>query len=228
MTDSVLAQALVYLAAAVVFVPIAKRLGLGAVLGYLIGGVIIGPHVIGAVGHEGHHVMHFAEFGVVMMLFIVGLELRPALLWQMRRPIFGLGGLQVLMCATMLALAALAFGLSWKPALAVGLTLAGSSTAIVLSTLTERGMIKTHGGQSAFSVLLMQDISVVPILAAIPALGVVVTTQITDVTSASGRPAWLSALFVFGAVIGVVASGRFIIRPLFQFLAAAKLRESFT
>ncbi len=228
MTDSVLAQALIYLAAAVLFVPIAKRLGLGAVLGYLIGGVIIGPHVIGFVGHEGHHVMHFAEFGVVMMLFIVGLELRPALLWQMRRPIFGLGGLQVAICAGALCAGGLAFGLGWKPALAVGLTLAGSSTAIVLSTLTERGLIKTQGGQSAFSVLLMQDISVVPILAAIPALGVAVATQITDVTSSSGRPAWLSALFVFGAVVAVVASGRFIIRPLFQFLAAAKLRESFT
>ena len=228
MTDSVLAQALIYLAAAVVFVPIAKRLGLGAVLGYLIGGVIIGPHVFGFVGHEGHHVMHFAEFGVVMMLFIVGLELRPALLWQMRRPIFGLGGLQVAVCAGALCLAGLGFGLAWKSALGVGLTLAGSSTAIVLSTLTERGMIKTQGGQSAFSVLLMQDISVVPILAAMPALGVAVATQIGDAPAAAGRPAWLSALLVLGAVVGVVASGRFIIRPLFQFLAAAKLRESFT
>ena len=228
MTDSVLAQALIYLAAAVLFVPIAKRLGLGAVLGYLIGGVVIGPHAIGFVGHEGHHVMHFAEFGVVMMLFIVGLELRPALLWQMRRPIFGLGGLQVAACAAVLCAAGLALGLAWKPALAIGLTLAGSSTAIVLSTLTERGLIKTQGGQSAFSVLLMQDISVVPILAVFPVLGVSVATQITDVTSSSGRPAWLSALLVLGAVVCVVASGRFIIRPLFQFLAGAKLRESFT
>ncbi|MFN0249059.1 MAG: monovalent cation:proton antiporter-2 (CPA2) family protein [Kofleriaceae bacterium] len=228
MSNSVLAQALVYLVAAVLFVPIAKRLGLGAVLGYLIGGVVIGPHVIGFVGHEGHSVMHFAEFGVVMMLFIVGLELRPALLWQMRRPIFGLGGLQVAACAVVLFGASIAIGLTWKPALAVGLTLAGSSTAIVLSTLTERGLIKTQGGQSAFSVLLMQDISVVPILAAIPTLGVAVATQITDVTSSAGRPAWLSALFIFGAVIAVIGSGRFIIRPLFQFLAAAKLRESFT
>jgi glutathione-regulated potassium-efflux system ancillary protein KefC len=227
-TDSVLAQALIYLAAAVLFVPIAKRLGLGAVLGYLMGGVVIGPHVIGVVGREGHHVMHFAEFGVVMMLFIVGLELRPALLWQMRRPIFGLGGLQVALCAAALAVGGLAFGLTWKPALGVGLTLAGSSTAIVLATLTERGLIKTQGGQSAFSVLLMQDISVVPILAAFPVLGVAVATQITDVTSSSGRPGWLSALMIIGAVVGVVASGRFIIRPLFQFLAGAKLRESFT
>jgi glutathione-regulated potassium-efflux system ancillary protein KefC len=227
-SNSVLAQALVYLAAAVLFVPIAKRLGLGSVLGYLIGGVIIGPHVIGFVGHEGHRVMHFAEFGVVMMLFIVGLELRPALLWQMRRPIFGLGGLQVALCAGVIFAASIAIGVAWKPALAIGLTLAGSSTAIVLSTLTERGLIKTQGGQSAFSVLLMQDISVVPILAAIPALGLVVATQITDVTSSAGRPAWLSALFVLGAVVAVIASGRFIIRPLFQFLAAAKLRESFT
>ncbi len=228
MTDNVLVQAVIYLAAAVIFVPIAKRAGLGAVLGYLVGGVVIGPWLLGLVGGEGHHVMHFAEFGVVMMLFLVGLELRPALLWQMRRPIFGLGGLQVALSAAVISGGALALGQDWKVALAIGLTFAGSSTAIVLSTLTERGMLKTSGGQSAFSVLLFQDISVIPILAVFPLLGVQVVKEVTDVTSQTGRPAWLSGLFVFGAVAAVVGIGRYIIRPVFQFLAAAKLRESFT
>ncbi len=228
MSDSILFQAFVYLAAAVIFVPIAKRLGLGAVLGYLIGGVIIGPYVLGFIGTEGHHVMHFAEFGVVMMLFIVGLELRPALLWQLRKPILGLGGLQVVTTAVLVGGAAMAFGVTWKFALAVGLTFASSSTAIVLATLAERGLLKTSGGQSAFSVLLMQDIAVIPTLAIFPVLGVTVITEVTDVTSEAGRPAWLSGLFVLLAVAGVVAIGRFVVRPLFRFLASAQLRESFT
>lgn len=224
MTDSVLAQAFIYLCAAVVFVPIAKRLGLGAVLGYLIAGVIIGPFALGLVGHEGHHVMHFAEFGVVMMLFLVGLELRPALLWQLRRPILGLGGLQVSVSAAVIAGGAIAIGVAWKPAIAIGLTFAMSSTAIVLSTLTERSLLKTTGGQSSFAVLLFQDISVIPILAVFPLLGVAAVPS----SSAGDRPAWLSAVIVLGAVVGVIAIGRFVVRPVFQFLAAARLRESFT
>jgi len=227
-TDSVLAQALVYLAAAVLFVPIAKRLGLGAVLGYLVGGVVIGPWVLGFVGHEGHSVMHFAEFGVVMMLFLVGLELRPALLWQMRRPIFGLGGLQVLVTALAVFGGALVCGAEWRHAIAVGLTFAMSSTAIVLSSLAEKGLLKTPGGQASFAVLLFQDISVIPILAVFPVLGVALTTQITDVTKEAGRPAWLSGLLVLGAVLAVVGLGRYLVRPVFRFLAGARLRESFT
>src|SRR3954470_4762281 len=165
MSEDVLAQALVYLVAAVVFVPISKRLGLGAVLGYLIAGVTIGPWVFGCVGGEGHNVMHFAEFGVVMMLFIVGLELRPSLLWQLRRPIFGLGGAQVVVTTAVVGALGFALGVDWRIATAVGMTLAMSSTAIVLSSLNERGLLKSSGGQSAFSVLLFQDVSVIPILA---------------------------------------------------------------
>ena len=228
MSDSILAQALVYLAAAVIFVPIAKRIGLGAVLGYLTAGVAIGPWMLGLIGGEGHHVMHFAEFGVVMMLFLVGLELRPSQIWQLRRPIFGLGGLQVVACAAVIAGGALAVGIPYKPAIAVGLTFAMSSTAIVLSSLSERGLLKTRGGQSSFSVLLFQDISVIPILAIFPLLGIAVAKQVTDMRSEAGRPAWASALLVIGAVIAVVAFGRFVVRPFFQFLAGSKLRESFT
>jgi Kef-type K+ transport system membrane component KefB/voltage-gated potassium channel Kch len=163
-----------------------------------------------------------------MMLFLVGLELRPALLWQLRRPILGLGGLQVAVTAAVVGAAALALGVALRPAIAIGLTFAMSSTAIVLSTLTERGLLKTSGGQSSFSVLLFQDISVIPILAVFPLLGVVATATTGGATSEAERPAWLSALIVVGAVVCVIAIGRFVIRPVFQFLAAARLREAFT
>jgi Kef-type K+ transport system membrane component KefB len=168
---SPLFEAFVYLVAAVAVVPVAKRLGLGAVLGYLIAGALLGPAALGLVGGTGgEDVLHFAEFGVVMMLFVVGLELEPALLWRLRAPILGLGGLQVVGTAAAVAGVALALGLRWQAAVAVGLTLALSSTAIVLQTLAEKGLLKTEGGQSTFSVLLFQDIAVIPILAVFPLL----------------------------------------------------------
>ena len=227
MTDSVLAQAFIYLCAAVLFVPLARRLGLGAVLGYLIAGIVIGPFVLGLVGAEGHDVMHFAEFGVVIMLFLVGLELRPALLWQMRRPILGLGGLQVLLTTAAGAGLALALGVDWRQALALGMIASMSSTAIVLATLGERGLLKTGGGQASFSVLLFQDIAVIPILALFPLLAD--PALAADVASAGGgQPAWQSALLLLGALAGVVVGGRYVVRPMFHVLARARLRESFT
>ena len=154
-------QAFIYLAAAVISVPIAKKLGLGSVLGYLLAGVIIGPYIFGFIGEEGQDVMHFAEFGVVMMLFLVGLELQPSLLWKLRAPILGLGGLQVVITAGAITLITLLVSpLPWQTGLAIGLTLALSSTAIVLQTLNEKGLMKSTGGQNAFSVLLFQDIAV--------------------------------------------------------------------
>ena len=140
MSDSLLAQAFVYLGAAVVGVPIAKRLGLGSVLGYLLAGVAIGPFALRFVGREGHDVMHFAEFGVVMMLFLVGLELKPSLLWELRRPILGLGGAQVVITAAAVAAGAALLGVAWRPALAVGMIFAMSSTAIVLQSLEEKSL----------------------------------------------------------------------------------------
>jgi monovalent cation:proton antiporter-2 (CPA2) family protein len=225
-TDDVLIQAFIYLCAAVVCVPIAKHLGLGAVLGYLLAGVLIGPHVLGLIGTEGHHVMHFAEFGVVMMLFLVGLELRPALLWQLRRPIVGLGGTQVAGTVALAYGASIALGVAPKPALAIGMVLAMSSTAIVLSTLSERGLLKTAGGQASTSILLFQDIAVIPILAIFPLLAA--DGAASAASQGDGRPGWLTALLVMGSVGCVVLSGRFIIRPMFRFLAAVRLRESFT
>jgi monovalent cation:proton antiporter-2 (CPA2) family protein len=225
-TDSVLVQAFVYLLAAVVFVPIAKRLGLGAVLGYLIAGVAIGPWALGLVGQEGNHVMHFAEFGVVMMLFLVGLELRPAMLWQLKKPILGLGGLQVAGTAAVIGGGAYALGVAWQPAIAVGLVAAMSSTAIVLSSLAERNILRSDGGQAAFSVLLFQDISVIPILAVFPLLGAIPVAAAAAAT-ADAQPAWISVLYLLGAVVGVILAGRFVVQPLFQFLARVGLRESF-
>ncbi len=160
-------QAFIYLCAAVIAVPIAKRLGLGSVLGYLIAGVVIGP-VVGLVGQETSTIQHFAEFGVVMMLFLVGLELNPKMLWDMRNRLLGLGGLQVGLTTAAVTAIAMAFGQPWSFALTIGLIFALSSTAIVLQTFAEKGLAKTDGGRTAFSVLLFQDIAVIPMLALIP------------------------------------------------------------
>src|SRR6185436_11669216 len=168
--DEFLLGAVVYLAAAVISVPIARRLGLGSVLGYLVAGIVIGPWALGLVGGEGQDVLHFAEFGVIVMLFLVGLELQPAKLLALRRSILGLGGLQVAGTAAAIAGGAMAFGLDWRPALSIGLILAMSSTAIVLQSLAERGLLKTPAGQSTFSVLLFQDLAIIPILAVLPIL----------------------------------------------------------
>ena len=169
--DGFLFSAVVYLGAAVIAVPIASRLGLGSVLGYLIAGIVIGP-ILGLVGSSGEvtELQHFAEFGVVMMLFLVGLELEPRALWDMRAKLLGLGGLQV--GGTTLAVMgiAMALGQPWTISLAIGLVLALSSTAIVLQTLNEKNLMKSSGGQSSFSVLLFQDIAVIPMLALIPLL----------------------------------------------------------
>ena len=151
----VFVQAFIYLCAAVIMVPLAKRLGLGSVLGYLIAGVIIGP-ITGLVGNETTTIQHFAEFGVVMMLFLVGLELDPASLWQMRMRLFGLGGLQVTLTTMVIYFIALALGQPWQMALAIGLVFSLSSTAIVLQTFSEKGLGKTDGGRNAFSVLLFK------------------------------------------------------------------------
>ncbi len=237
-------QAFIYLAAAVISVPIAKRFGLGSVLGYLIAGVAIGPFVLKWVGEEGQDVMHFAEFGVVMMLFVVGLELEPERLWRMRGPILGLGGLQVLLTATLLAGAAMAFGQPWRASVAIGLVLALSSTAIVLQTLNEKGLMKSDAGQSSFSVLLFQDIAVIPLLAVLPLLAIGSGTSRAEAptghghgghggghestTWVEGLPAWGQTLMVIGAVVAIVLAGRFLVQPAFRFIARARLREIFT
>lgn len=233
--DSVLLQAFIYLMAAVVAVPVAKRLGLGSVLGYLIAGVIIGP-VVGLVGSETNDLQHFAEFGVVMMLFIVGLELEPKSLWEMRHKLLGLGGLQVLLTVLCIAGAAYLLGLVWQVALAVGMIFSLSSTAIVLQTLNERNLMKTEGGESSFSVLLFQDIAVIPMLAIIPLLGMAelsgeVTEHATGGETQSGihmLAGWQQTLLTVAAVAFVVVAGHYLSRPIFRYISLSKLREMFT
>ena len=242
--DSFLSQASIYLAAAVIAVPIAARLGLGSVLGYLAAGILIGP-VFGLVGAETEELQHFAEFGVVMMLFLIGLELEPRALWGMRHHLLGLGGLQVLGSTALLTAASMAFGLSWQVGLAVALALSLSSTAIVLQTLSEKGLMRTGGGRASFSVLLTQDIAVIPILAFLPLLAMPQIASFSADGSISrateahdahhhslslveGLPGWAVALMTLGAVAAVILAGIFLTRPVFRFIHAANLREMYT
>lgn len=226
---SVYFQALVYLASAVLFVPIAKKMGLGSVLGYLIAGIVIGPAALGFVGQEGEDVMHFAEFGVVMMLFLIGLELEPELLWKLRKAIIGLGGLQVIVTAAVIAGIAVITGMNIKSSLALGMILSLSSTAIVMQTLTEKGLMKSVSGQSSFAVLLFQDIAVIPMLAIFPLLAPVVTkTTTTDHNWVSGQPAWIHTIIVLGTIVLIIIAGRFLVRPFLRIVAATRIREVFT
>lgn len=229
-------QAFVYLSAAVISVPVAKRFGLGSVLGYLIAGFAIGPFGFQLIGKEGQDVMHFAEFGVVMMLFLIGLELRPSLLWRLRGPILGMGGFQVGLTTAAITSVAMIFGLPLQSALAVGMTLSLSSTAIVLQTLNEKGLMKTDAGQSAFSVLLFQDIAVIPMLAIMPILAVKAVGVVKEAgeshggstTWVEGLPGWGQALMVAGVIAFIIIGGLFLIRPFFRYVAKTRLRELFT
>jgi len=227
-------QALIYLAATVVTVPIAKKLGLGSVLGYLVAGIVIGPFVLGLVGFDAGKVMHFAEFGVVLMLFVIGLELQPSLLWKMRKSIFGLGGLQVLVTAVVIAGLALLFNFKINRAVAIGLILALSSTAIVLQTLTEKGMLQNAAGRSAFSVLLFQDISVVPILAIIPLLAAIngkidlTNSELDQITGMASLSGWLQLLILIAVITFIVLAGRFLARHIFRLIAQTGMHEVFT
>lgn len=230
MSQDFLLQAVIYLLAAIISVPIAKRLGLGSVLGYLIAGTIIGPSALHLVG-EVEDVQHFAEFGVVIMLFVVGLELRPSLLWRLRGPILGMGGLQVLVTAAVIAGCCLVFSQSWPVGLTIGLTLAMSSTAIVLQSLTERGLLNGRGGQACFAVLLFQDIAVIPILALMPWLARAAggkPVAAAHASALSGLPPWAQALAALGAVVAVVFISHRLLRYVFRFVAASGLREMFT
>lgn len=227
-------QALIYLGAAVVSVLIAKKMGLGSVLGYLLAGVIIGPFVLGLVGKETDEVMHFAEFGVVLMLFVIGLELQPSLLWRMRQSIFGLGGLQVLFTTLVIGAVALLFKFQFNKAIAIGLILSLSSTAIVIQTLTEKGLLQNIAGKSAFSVLLFQDMAVIPILALLPILATwgsevnLAGSNLDKVTGVSAMPGWTQLLLIISVIAAIIFIGRFIARHVFRMIAETGLHEIFT
>ncbi|TCZ53143.1 monovalent cation:proton antiporter-2 (CPA2) family protein [Roseicella aquatilis] len=232
MEGGFLAQAFVYLAAAVLAVPVAQRLGLGSVLGYLLAGVAIGPFGLRLAG-DAEAALHVAEFGVVMMLFLVGLELQPARLWALRGPVLGAGGLQVGLTAAAVAGIGLLLGFDWHMAVAAGLILAMSSTAIALQILTERGLLRTAGGETAFAVLLFQDVAVIPILTVLPLLALAPAAgEAAAQAHAHGwidtLPPWGQALAVAGAVTGVVVGGRLLTRPAFRLIAGTQLREIFT
>ncbi|RXK61832.1 potassium transporter [Lacibacter luteus] len=231
-SNTVLFQVMVYLGAAVIMVPLAKRFGLGSVLGYLLAGILIGPAVLQIIGNEGHDLMHSAEFGVVMMLFLIGLELEPALLWKLRKAILGLGGLQVLITSVIISGIAYFLKLPWQSSLAIGMALALSSTALVLQTLAEKGINRTTAGRSAFAVLLFQDIAVIPMLALFPLLAIAGLSTETAGNEAEawieGHGGWMRALIVSGAVAFIIIGGRYLIPPLFRLVASTQLREMFT
>ena len=218
---SLLFNVFIYLLAAVIAVPISKRLGFGAVLGYLLAGVVIGPWGLGLI-REAEDILHFAEFGVVLLLFAIGLELNPRRLWTMRKPILGLGGAQVVVTAVILVGIELAFGLTGSIALVAAMGLSLSSTAMALQLLMEKNLLSTPAGHSGFSVLLFQDIAVIPMLAVIPLLG---TSAVDDATTGFD---WAGLLEAVGVIILIVVGGRFALRPVLRMIAATGLREVFT
>jgi CPA2 family monovalent cation:H+ antiporter-2 len=232
----VLLLAFLFLVAGILAVPIAARLGLGSVLGYLIAGIALGP-LLAALHVDVISIQHFAEFGVVMMLFLVGFELEPRVLWQMKGQLLGLGGLQVAGTAGLVMAGAMALGQPWSVALAIGLVLSLSSTAIVLQTLNEKGLMKSDGGQASFSVLLAQDIAVIPMLALVPLLalpelaahgaGHADDGHGASLSLVAGLPGWQAALVTLGAIAAVVLGGSLLTRPLFRFVSQARMRELF-
>jgi glutathione-regulated potassium-efflux system ancillary protein KefC len=209
-------DAMVYLGAAVVCVPIASRFKLGSVLGYLVAGCAIGPYGLRLVG-DATATMHFAEFGVVLMLFLIGLELDPSRLWAMRRAVFGGGALQMAACGAVLALALRAVGLPWSAALVAGLSIALSSTAIAVQTMRERGVLGSPTGRSTFAVLLFQDVAAIPLIAVVPLLA-----------GGGGGASPMGALRGLGAVVAVIALGRYLLGPMLRVIARTGLREVFT
>lgn len=233
--ESLLLQATWYLGAAIVIVPITVRMGLGSVLGYLLAGLLLGP-ALGLTGAETDDLRHFAEFGVVVMLFLIGLELNPRTLWDMRSRLLGLGGLQVLLTAASIAAILLLIGEGWRVAVTLGGALALSSTAIVLQTLSEKNLLRTPGGRSAFAVLLAQDIAVVPMLAVIPLLA---TRKVVDphadvgaaeplLTLVESLPGWAVTGVTLGIVAAIILAGHFLSGPVFRFVHAARLPEMST
>lgn len=218
-----LINSFIYLSAAVIAVPLSKAIGLGSIIGYLTAGIAIGPWGLGLVTNV-EDILHFAEFGVVLMLFLVGLELEPKRLWSLRRPIFGWGSAQVLGCALLLAAVAMVLGVDWRTSLVAGLGLALSSTAIALQVMGERNLMRTGSGQSAFSILLFQDVAAIPILALLPLLGAAYASN----EPAAPVNAAQDALKIVAVIASIVLGGRLMLRPLFRWIARSNTPEIFT
>jgi monovalent cation:proton antiporter-2 (CPA2) family protein len=216
---SLLAESLIYLLAAVIAVPLSRRLGFGSVLGYLAAGIVIGPFGLSFIT-DVDHILHFAELGVVFLLFVVGLELKPSRLWVMRHMVFGLGTLQVVLSAAAIAFVAWAFGFAARPALVLGMVLALSSTAFVLQMLAEKKQLSTVHGRAAFSVLLFQDLAVIPLIALLPLLG-------AGQTMDAGVD-WARIVVMIGTIVGLIAGGRLLLRPVLRIAARAETPEILT
>ena len=220
--QSWLTSSLIYLGAAVLAVPLSRALGLGSIIGYLAAGIAIGPWGLGLVRNV-EEILHFSELGVVLMLFLVGLELQPKRLWNLRQSIFGWGTVQVLGCAALLSLAAAAAGLPWRVALVAALGLALSSTAIALQVMGERNLLPTSSGQAAVAILLFQDVAAIPILALVPLLG-----GATDARNVLDGNTWLRAAQILAVIAAVIAGGRLLLRPLLRWIARSRTPEIFT
>ncbi|MDR7344063.1 glutathione-regulated potassium-efflux system protein KefB [Pantoea alhagi] len=214
---TLLTAGVVYLFAAVIAVPIAARLGIGAVLGYLLAGIAIGPWGLGLIS-DVEEILHFSEIGVVFLMFLIGLELNPAKLWALRRSIFGVGAAQVIFSAAVLAGLLLLTDFSWQAATVGGIGLAMSSTAMALQLMRDKGMNRSEAGQLGFSVLLFQDLAVIPALALVPLLAG------TD----SGHTDWMKLGMKVLAFAGMLIGGRLLLRPIFRYIAASGVREVFT
>ncbi|MCW8418985.1 monovalent cation:proton antiporter-2 (CPA2) family protein [Fluoribacter dumoffii] len=229
MNGHVMLNIFIFLASASIMVPIASRFKLGSVLGYLIVGILIGPFGLKLIGNS-QQIMNFGEFGVIMMLFLIGLELEPSMLWKLRKLIIGLGGLQVLLTTCIFTAIGYMLGFSWQATLAVSMALSLSSTALVLQMLQEKNLLKTAEGETSFAVLLFQDIAVIPILIILPFLAQDGTTQVNvhEASFMMHLPRWLHALFVAGVVGAVILVGHYLSRHLFLIIAKTNLREVFT
>ena len=240
--ENVLLQACVYLSAAVIAVPLSQRLGLGSVLGYLLAGVFISP-ILHLIGSNTEQIQHYAEFGIVIMLFLIGLEMRPQRIWEMRESLVGLGGLQIFLTTSILTFIAIIIGLPWQTSLATAMILSLSSTAIVLQTLTEKKLQKSEGGKSAIAILLMQDVAVIPMLAILPLLalqelqvdalltavlnGREVMEQNINSSVIAKLPGWASAIAIASAIIIIILSGRYLTEPIIKYISKYGTREIF-
>ena len=240
--ENVLLQACVYLSAAVIAAPLSQRLGLGSVLGYLLAGVFISP-ILHLIGSKPEQIQHYAEFGIVIMLFLIGLELRPQRIWAMRESLLGLGGLQIFLTTSIFTFIAITMGFPWQTSLATAMILSLSSTAIVLQTLTEKNLHNSDGGKSAIAILLMQDVAVIPMLAILPLLatqelqvdallsavlsGEEVLKQNSNNSVISQLPGWVSAIAIASAIIIIILCGRYLTEPIIKYISKYGTREIF-
>ncbi|WP_131782611.1 monovalent cation:proton antiporter-2 (CPA2) family protein [Legionella gresilensis] len=228
MNNSLLMHVFIFLAAAAIIVPIASRFKLGSVLGYLVIGILIGPYGFKLLGNA-EQIMHFAEFGIVMMLFLIGLELEPEMLWRLRKAIIGLGSLQVTLTTTLFTLIGILLQYKWQESLAVSMALALSSTALVLQMLEEKNLLRTVEGETSFAVLLFQDIAVIPILIILPLLAPAGFSHLSHLPQEFIiSPRWLHALFVIGVISAIILMGHYLSHHLFFLIAKTNLREVFT